>query len=155
MTQCAVIPWRNERSSAARATQIPERPRQDRCAAAAKPHAAPPAPGGAGAWFSEIETLIPHLKIADRCSLSDKFLVVRGSLRTYTIHLGSSNILMEPNDQYLCIVPGRSAARTTDGKMFLPFEGDERLSVIVSKALMLADDAKITDESITRQIRSP
>ena len=32
---------------------------------------------------------------------------VRGDLRTYKIHLGSSNILMEPNDQYLCIVPGR------------------------------------------------
>jgi hypothetical protein len=28
--------------------------------------------------------------------------VVKGELRTYRIHLGSGNILMEPNDQYLC-----------------------------------------------------
>ena len=35
------------------------------------------------------------------------FLIVRGELRTYRIHLGSGNILMDPNSQYLCIVPGR------------------------------------------------
>ncbi len=97
--------------------------------------------------------LLPRLKIADRCTLTDKFLVVRGDLRTYKIHLGSSNILMEPNDQYLCIVPGRGAARAgADGAVFLPFEGDERLAVILSKALLLADDRTITDESIKRQI---
>lgn len=97
--------------------------------------------------------LIPRLKIAGRCSLAEKFLVVRGDIRTYKIHLGSGNILMEPNDQYLCIVPGRSPAKSADGRgVFLPFEGDERLAVILSKALLLADDRKITDPTITRQI---
>jgi hypothetical protein len=57
-----------------------------------------------------LERLIPRLKIADRCSFTDRFLVVRGDLRTYKVHLGSGNILMEPNDQYLCIVPKQSAA---------------------------------------------
>ena len=33
----------------------------------------------------------------------------KGDLRTYKIHLGSGNILMSPNDQYLCIVPGRGS----------------------------------------------
>ncbi len=98
-----------------------------------------------------LERIVPRLKIAGRCSLSDKFLVVRGDLRTYKIHLGSGNILMEPNDQYLCIVPGRSAV-ATDGKTYLPFEGDGVLAIILSKALLLAADTKITDESITRQI---
>src|SRR5437868_356440 len=50
--------------------------------------------------------LLPRLKIADRAELTDRFLRVRGDLRTYKIHLGSGNILMEPNDAYLCIVPG-------------------------------------------------
>lgn len=40
------------------------------------------------------------LKIRDRCELTDKFLVVRGDIRTYKIHLVSGNILMKPNDQY-------------------------------------------------------
>ena len=99
-----------------------------------------------------LERLVPRLKIADRCEFSDKFLIVRGDLRTYKIHLGSGNILMEPNDQYLCIVPKQVASSKPGGKLFLPFEGDAVLSVVLSKALMLADDRKIKDETITRQI---
>ncbi|HMO64019.1 MAG TPA: DUF4132 domain-containing protein, partial [Verrucomicrobiota bacterium] len=40
-----------------------------------------------------LEKLVPRLKIADRCSFADKFLVVRGQVRSYKIHLGSGNIL--------------------------------------------------------------
>jgi hypothetical protein len=101
-----------------------------------------------------LERLVPRLKIADRCSFSDKFLIVRGDLRTYKIHLGSSNILMEPNDQYLCIVPDRSPARGGESDLFLPFEGDSVLSVVLSKAFLLAADRKIADPSITGQIRA-
>jgi hypothetical protein len=81
-------------------------------------------------------------------------LVVRGDLRTYKIHLGSGNILMAPNDQYLCIVPGRgTAARGQAEHLFLPFEGDQTLSVILSKAFLLLEDSKITDANIMNQIR--
>jgi hypothetical protein len=109
-----------------------------------------------------LERLIPRLKIAPRCELTDKFLRVRGDIRRYKVHLGSGNILMEPNDQYLCIVPARGGAVPAggarsggggaDGKVFLPFEGDTTLSVILSKAFLLADDANITDPTITGQI---
>ena len=61
----------------------------------------------------------------------------------YRIHLGSGNILMEPNDRYLCIVPARGAASASTGKVFLPFEGDGTLAVILSKALLLAEDKSI------------
>jgi hypothetical protein len=101
-----------------------------------------------------LERLLPRLKIASRCTLQEKFLVVRGTLRTYKIHLGSSNILMEPNARYLCIVPDRSRAAIPHGRgVFLPFEGDNTLAVVLSKAFLLADDAKIKDPTITRQIR--
>ncbi|TKK90800.1 DUF4132 domain-containing protein [Herbidospora galbida] len=94
--------------------------------------------------------LLPKLRIADRADLTDRFLRVRGDLRTYKIHLGSGNILMEPNDAYLCIVPGADRDR-----VFLPFEEDGgMLSVILSKALLLADDTAITDPTITRQINA-
>src|SRR6267142_2849009 len=75
-----------------------------------------------------------------------KFLIVKGSLRTYKIHLGSANILMTPNDQYLCIVPKQSEIKT--GDVFLPFEGDRTLSVVLSKAFLLANDTKISDSTI-------
>ncbi|HEX8492122.1 MAG TPA: DUF4132 domain-containing protein [Pyrinomonadaceae bacterium] len=101
-----------------------------------------------------LERLVPRLKIADRCRLTDKFLMVRGDLRTYKIHLGSGNIMMEPNDQYLCIVPARGMAADSGhaGKVFLPFEGDNTLAIILSKAFLLAEDTKITDPTIVRQI---
>ncbi|MBL8886560.1 MAG: DUF4132 domain-containing protein [Phycisphaerales bacterium] len=105
-----------------------------------------------------LSRLVPRLKIAERCSLSDRFLVVRGNIRTYKIHLGSGNILMEPNDQYLCIVPSSSGAvggakSAGASGVFLPFEGDRTLSIILSKAFMLAADDAITDTTITRQIK--
>lgn len=95
--------------------------------------------------------LIPRLKISKVASIQDKFLVVKGKLRTYKIHIGSTNILMEPNDQYLCIVPDRGQKTPTEG-LFIPFEGDAGLSVVLSKAFLLADDDKITDSTITSQI---
>jgi Domain of unknown function (DUF4132) len=100
-----------------------------------------------------LERLVPRLKIADRCKLADRFLVVKGSIRTYKIHLGSGNILMEPNDQYLCIVPKQTVAGSE--RVHLPFEGDGTLSIILSKAFLLADDAKIKDPTITSQLKRP
>jgi len=101
-----------------------------------------------------LQRLVPRLKIAGQCSFADKFLVVKGSQRTYKIHLGSGNILMEPNDQYLCIVQDRGlGAAKTGEKVFLPFEGDSTLSLILSKAFLLAEDAKIKDSTILHQIR--
>jgi hypothetical protein len=98
-----------------------------------------------------LERLLPRLKIADRCTLSERFLHVRGDLRGYKIHLGSGNILMTPNDQYLCIVPKQTTAGHE--RVFLPFEGDNTLSVILSKAFLLAEDTNITDSSITSQLK--
>jgi hypothetical protein len=95
--------------------------------------------------------LIPSLAIADRCTLTDRFLELRGRLRAYRIHLGSGNILMEGN-RYLCIVPGSTGKDALD--VFLPFEGDRMLSIILSKALMLAADDKITDPAIVSQLKA-
>lgn len=101
-----------------------------------------------------LQQLLPRLEIADQCRLDGRFLVVEGLLRTYKIHLGTSNVLMSPNDQYLCVVQKRgSGAKRTDN-LFLPFEGDNTLSLILSKAFMLAEDDKIKDATIANQIRS-
>jgi hypothetical protein len=77
---------------------------------------------------------------------------VRGTKRTYKIHLGSGNILMTPNDQYLCIVPDQSKKAKGGDNLRLPFEGDRTLSLIISKAFLLAADDKITDKTILSQI---
>ena len=96
-----------------------------------------------------LQRLVPKLKIAAQCQFEEKFLVVKGSLRTYKIHLGSGNILMAPNDQYLCILPKQREGKS----VLLPFEGDQKLSEIISKAFLLANDAKISNRRILSQIR--
>jgi Domain of unknown function (DUF4132) len=93
--------------------------------------------------------LLPTMKVADRVELGDRYLYVRGNRRTYKVHLGSANILVEPDDRYLCIVPASSARAR---RVMLPFEGDEVLSVILSKVLLLAADDKITDPAILLQL---
>ncbi|WP_433226361.1 DUF4132 domain-containing protein [Actinomadura formosensis] len=98
-----------------------------------------------------LERILPRTKIAGRCSIDGRYLVVRGELRTYKIHLGSANILMEPDDSYLCVV---RAGGGGGGSVHLPFE-DERLSLILSKAFLLAADHRITDAAILTQIRRP
>jgi hypothetical protein len=94
--------------------------------------------------------ILPGLAIASRCRLEDRYLLVEGKLRSYRIHLGSGNVQMESNRQYLCIVPDRPNA---GARVRLPFEGDATLSVILSKAFLLAADDEIKDASIRRQIQ--
>ncbi|MFI0407512.1 DUF4132 domain-containing protein [Actinomadura sp. 3N508] len=94
--------------------------------------------------------VLPRTKIADRCTIDGRYLTVRGRLRTYKIHLRSANVVMEPDDAFLCIVAERRKA--APGRVFLPFE-EELLSLILSKAFLLAADDEITDESILPQIK--
>ena len=94
-----------------------------------------------------LTALIPKLKISKQLSIDGRFLIVKGKLRTYKIHLGSSNIMMEPNNSYLCIVETKSSS-----DVMLPFEGDRTLSLVLSKAFLLAQDDKIKDKTILSQI---
>ncbi len=95
--------------------------------------------------------LVPMLTIAGRCELQERYLAVRGDLHTYRIHLGSGHVRMSPTGQYVWIVVARDGRV---GKLFLPVDDDPILSLILSKAFLLADDAKITDPRIAGQIRA-
>jgi hypothetical protein len=96
-----------------------------------------------------LASLLPKLAIRDRCRLDGRFLVVRGDLHEYRIHIGSANVLMEPGSRYLCIVQGSG---DTAASLPLPFEGDRILGLILSKALLLVNDKKIKDPLIARQL---
>jgi predicted DNA-binding WGR domain protein len=98
-----------------------------------------------------LEQILPMLKISAQCELRDRALIVQGKLCKYRIHLGSGNIMMEPNNQYLCIVQDR--ASKAERMIQLPFAGDTLLSIILSKAFLLAEDDKIKDPTILRQIK--
>ena len=55
-------------------------------------------------------------------------------------------------DRYLCIVPAQGQLDKAGERIFLPFEGDRTLSLILSKVFLLAADDKITDATILRQL---
>lgn len=102
---------------------------------------------------SVLKSIIPKLKIRDVSRIEGKFLIVEGKIRTYKIHIGSGNILMEPNDEYLCIVEDNTKRDTTQ-KLFIPFECDKGVSLILSKAFLLANDYMIEDPTILSQIKT-
>ena len=96
-----------------------------------------------------LERILPALRIADRCGVSDGFVCVDGRRHSYRIHIGSGHVFREPGSRYVCIVP--KSIGPARG-VFLPFDDDTTLTVILSTALLLADDDKITDESILAQL---
>jgi hypothetical protein len=96
-----------------------------------------------------LRRVLPHTRIADRCAIDGRFLVVRGELRTYKIHLGSAGVLMEPGNARLRVEPSR---RLGMRGLFVPFE-DELLTRIIGTAFLLAADHRITDETVLRQIK--
>lgn len=94
--------------------------------------------------------LVPKLSIADRLKIEGNFLEVKGKRLAYRIHIGSGNIQIMPDNRYLCVIRGRTAKGLANVK--LPFAGDSLLSMILSKAFMLARDDKITDRTILSQL---
>lgn len=97
--------------------------------------------------------LAPQLGIADRLSLEERFLVVRGHWHTYRIHLGSSHVLLE-DDQLLPLVPDRKAAlRREKERPALDFAQDRTLGLILSKAQLLAHDLQIRDRALRLRLQ--
>ena len=94
--------------------------------------------------------VLATLRIADRCTLSGRFLGVRGDLRSYRINLGTGEILMEPGRRSLCLV---QTSGVEQGSEVLPFrQQDHLLSLVVSKAALLANDASVREPSVIRQL---
>lgn len=95
-----------------------------------------------------LKRIVPRLAIADKLRLDDQHLVVEGTRHRYRIHLGSGACFR--GERHICIVP--DVNRVGEGRVWLPFEGDRTLSIILAKAVLLANDAKITDPVILRQL---
>jgi len=74
---------------------------------------------------------------------------IAGSLGEYSVHMGSG-VVHKQGKGMIAILPVHSQAR---GRIFLPFADDDpKTAEIMSKILLLADDGKIKDVSILRQL---
>ncbi len=96
-----------------------------------------------------LRELLPALGLGEAARIEGRWVLVRGSLHEYRVHLGSGNIHIEPEGRYLCIVPARRKME----ELYVPFEeSDLKTAEIVSKVLLLASDHKIGDPTILRQL---
>jgi hypothetical protein len=95
-----------------------------------------------------LESLLPSLSIAESCHVAGDWLIVDGKRATYRIHLGSGASQIAESGRHLCIVPSAGE----DGLEFLPFEGDATTTLILSKAMLLAQDDRIEDPTILSQL---
>jgi hypothetical protein len=91
----------------------------------------------------------------DRCHLTERDLVIHGSLATYQIDLATANVRMEPSGKWLSFDTERAApAGTTDLFPWLPVTDDhEVLRRVVVRAAILADDERLASRRLLRQIR--
>ena len=71
---------------------------------------------------------------------------MKGVRGAYAIHLGSGAVFHE-SGRHICIVPDGAPK-----KLVLPYEGDETLALIMSKAMLLLRDDEIVDPVITCQL---
>ena len=82
--------------------------------------------------------------------LNDRYVLIKGGLGEYSVHLGSAVTRKMPGEM-LFIVPVHSQHH---GRLFLPFADDDpRTAEVISKVLMLARDKEIKDPNILDQIR--
>jgi len=88
-----------------------------------------------------LERVLPRTTLRGCADLEERWLVVRGSLATYRVHLGTANARREGDDRPLQVLPDRRA-RGAAAEVFLPFEGDSVLATILAKAFLLANDAQ-------------
>ena len=88
------------------------------------------------------------LKI-DNVKLDSRHALIKGTLGSYSVHLGSGVVHKQPGGA-MCIVPVHSQHR---GRLFLPFADDDpRTAEVVSKVLLLSRDNEIQDPTILEQI---
>lgn len=82
--------------------------------------------------------------------LEGNHAIIDGKLGQYTVHLGSG-VVHQIGNSMLFVVPVHSQHR---GRIFLPFvDDDPKTAEIMSKILLFAEDGKIKDPNILRQIR--
>ncbi|MDR2967329.1 MAG: DUF4132 domain-containing protein [Methanobacteriaceae archaeon] len=85
----------------------------------------------------------------ENIKLKDNHVMIKGTLSSYSVHLGSGVVHKQPGG-YISILPVHSQHR---GRIFLPFADDDpKTAEIISKILLLAEDDKIEDPKILKQI---
>ncbi|HKD89816.1 MAG TPA: DUF4132 domain-containing protein [Streptosporangiaceae bacterium] len=92
---------------------------------------------------------------AGRYKLTDRDLIVKGSLASYRIDLATANVRMEPAGKWLSFdtSPEPAAAYRHDILGLPAVDDDEILHRILIRAAILADDEQLASRKLLKQIR--
>lgn len=113
-----------------------------------RPQALGPLDDAAQARRALLRRVAPLLDIAPHLDVQDRFLAVQGHLQRYRIHLGSAHVL-DDRDNLLPLLPDRAAAlRREKHRPQLPYDDDQTLALILSKARLLANDHQQRDHNL-------
>jgi hypothetical protein len=100
-----------------------------------------------------LERAMPELSIADRATVYDRDLVVRGVRATYRIHIGTGQVRVDPHGSPL-VVPRTRTGSAELARLFLPVDADDTLAAVLGTAFVLANDDAISDDVFLSQLRS-
>jgi hypothetical protein len=116
--------------------------------------------GAAAVRATLLDALVADLGL-EGVAVDGRYARVHGTRADYRVHLGSGSVHAGP-DGHVCVVPA-GLTREPHPDLFLPvalpvaaddpFAVDHaQTSVILSRVLLLADDARVTDPDFLRQI---
>ncbi|NIG54468.1 DUF4132 domain-containing protein [Chitinophaga sp. Cy-1792] len=97
-----------------------------------------------------LQLLMPQTAISERCSIDGQYLYVRGELASYKIHIGTADVWNAATAGWIHVEP-KMLEQTA--RHFLPDEGDLMLTVILSKANLLAEDHLIPNGYLLSRIK--
>jgi hypothetical protein len=100
-----------------------------------------------------LSRVLPHTQLADRCKVVKDRLEVRGQLGTYQIHLGWSGamLLTDSGNRWLRI-PQKLLDAVRIELSGVPVDVDYRTETTLRKACVLAEDWKIEDPDLIKQL---
>ena len=95
-----------------------------------------------------LEQVAPALKIKNPI-FEGNYMIVKGSLNSYRINLGSGFAQIEGSQRHINLLPDIKPMKQSK-KIHIPIQDDETLYIILAKALFLQQDAQVQDESLRK-----
>ncbi len=94
-----------------------------------------------------IENLLPRLNISHLVTIKGRFLIVQGKTNQYKVHIGSGHIFILPDERFLSLAI-HDCKKNKSKPVFLPFEDDPMISLIMTKVSFLIKNTHIESKKM-------
>lgn len=99
--------------------------------------------------------ILPGIKQLKDCVIDGSYLVIKGQVNEYRIHLNGGATQILPGKRLLSLDSQTRYAIAEQSKdITLPYDGDYRLKYILGLAMMLSNESRIKNPGILQQIKA-